>query len=421
MALSPETAQNIYAYYSEHGQSATCEKFNLRPDTLKRYLRWHRENSGESIPTAPIPENETIIDRMVKDDQEIISVKSRIVRTVDELLDYCSIDRSIWEAYKSVVNQWGSEKNPCFQVKAWLRLKEKGLDIKKQLEIFKADAAAHAPKYPTIKHDLKSDNLLEISCPDIHFGQLSWDEETGRENYDIKIAEQKYIEAVSDLAEKSKPYSPSRILLPIGSDFFNVNSLTNTTLAGTKQDEDTRWQKTFQAGWKMVVRAADILRTMAPVDIIVIPGNHDWERSFYLGSCLAAWYNNCNDVRVFNSPRPRKYAVWGRCMIGYTHGDKEKAQTLPLIMATERPNDWAVTEYREWHIGHLHHKKTLAWLPVQEENGVRVRIMPSICARDAWHSESGYDAIREAVGLIWNKQRGNVAQFSYTIERGREN
>lgn len=420
MPAGPERIKKILDYYSVNGEDKTCKKFNLRPASLERYIRESQIISGEEKPGRIPKEGESIIDRKKTENEEVISIKSYEIRTLEQLLKYTEIDTDVWEVYKSVVNQWGSDSNPCFQVKAWLRLKAPGLDLKKQIEIFKADAISHAPKYKEIKHDIKSDNMLEISCPDLHYGQLSWNKETGRANYDIKTAEQLYINGVSYIILQAKQYTPGRIIFIVGSDFYNVNSLQNTTLAGTKQDEDTRWQRTFTQGRKMVVKAVDMCREIAPVDLIVIPGNHDFERSFYLGESLSCWYSNCNNVRVFNSPRTRKYAAWGRCLIGFTHGDKEKVDRLPLIMATEQKENWARSEYREWHIGHLHHKKSFAWLPVQEENGVRVRIMPSLCARDAWHAESGYDSIREAVGLIWNKERGNIAQFSFTVERGGE-
>ncbi len=363
-------------------------------------------------------ESENSFQQEVTEDTQTLTTKSYEIRTLDELLAYSKVDLDVWEVQKYNVNQWGSAAYPCFQVKAWLQRKAPGLDLKKQIELFVADASKHAPAYPKIKHKLNSGNMLEISIPDLHYGQLSWDEETGRANYDIAIAEKLFIEAVHYLIQHAATYKPELITFLVGSDFYNVNSLQNTTLMGTKQDEDTRWQKTFTYGRQMIVRGVDMCRELAPVNIVVVRGNHDFERTFYLGDSLSCWYNKCNNVAVDNGPRTRKYIPWGRCLIGMTHGDKEPMQRLPLLMATEQKQLWAASEYREWHIGHLHHKKKFAYVPTDEENGVRVRILPSLCALDAWHSESGYDALREAQGFIWNKDHGNIARFSYIAERG---
>lgn len=347
-------------------------------------------------------------------DELSIVTRSSDIRTLEELIEYCEIDLESWEVTKFICNSWGNDGNECFQVKAWMK-KRFGFDIKAQIELFKAEAVAHAPKYEPIAHDTQSGNMLEISLPDLHFGQLSWGKETGGANYDIKIASKLYTEAVSYLLHHAKVYNPEKIVFLVGSDFFNVNNLENTTLGGTRQDEDGRWQKTFTYGRKLVVQAVDMCREVAPVELVVILGNHDTERTFYLGESLECWYNRCDNVKVDNDPRRRKYIQWGKSLIGMTHGHAEKTGQLPLIMATEAADMWAKSQYREFHIGHLHHKRTFAWVPVQEENGVRVRVLPSLVARDAWHAEMGYNAIRQGQAFVWNRDRGCIAEFNFVL------
>jgi hypothetical protein len=346
-----------------------------------------------------------------------IVTRSSDIKTLDDLISFCDIDLDTWEVYKFLCNSWGNEDNECFQVKAFLRRKVPGFDMAKQIALFREQAAAHAPKYEPIQHEHKTGNMLEMSLPDFHFGQLSWGKETGRANYDIKIATDIYREAVSNLLHHAKPYTPEKIIFMVGSDFFNVNNQNNTTTGGTPQDEDGRWQKTFTYGRQLVVSAVDMCREIADVEVVVIPGNHDTERSFYLGDSLACWYNQCNNVKVNNDPSPRKYIRWGKNLIGMTHGSEEKTQMLPLIMATEAPDMWAKTVFREFHIGHLHHKRTFAFVPVQEENGVRVRILPSLCARDAWHTKKGFESIRQGQAFLWNETRGCIAEFNFVLEK----
>jgi hypothetical protein len=73
----------------------------------------------------------------------------------------------------------------------------------------------------------------------------------------------------------------------------------------------------------------------------MVPGNHDYERNFYLGDSLEGWFYNNPNVTVDNSANPRKYYKYGQVLIGYTHGNEEKVTDLPLIMAHERSTDWA--------------------------------------------------------------------------------
>ena len=43
---------------------------------------------------------------------------------------------------------------------------------------------------------------------------------------------------------------------------------------------------------------------------------------------------------------------YGSTFIGYAHGEKEKPADLTTIMARERKEDYAFSEYTEWHLGH---------------------------------------------------------------------
>ena len=256
---------------------------------------------------------------------------------------------------------------------------------------------------------------MEISIFDLHFGKLTWDEETGQ-NYDIKIAKELFLSCLAQLLEQSRNYEVERILFPIGNDFFNVDNKENTTTAGTPQDEDTRWKKTFTRGRQLIVEAIDTLRQIAPVDVIVVPGNHDAERSFYLGDAIECWYHSCPDVTVNNTAKVRKYYQYGNCLIGFTHGRDEKTFELPMIMATEASTMWAHTKFREWHLGEIHHKKEIKWISTEEFKGTTVRFLRSITSTDAWHFQQGYvNNLRAGEGFVWDKDNGLVCQFTASI------
>src|SRR5690606_23785929 len=62
-------------------------------------------------------------------------------------------------------------------------------------------------------------NLLEISLFDLHFGKLGWAGEVG-ENFDTKIAYARFIDAINNLLQRAQGFQVSKILFPIGNDFF---------------------------------------------------------------------------------------------------------------------------------------------------------------------------------------------------------
>ena len=239
----------------------------------------------------------------------------------------------------------------------------------------------------------KEDSVAyEISLPDIHYGKSS--------GQTLDEAEDEYMNVVKDLLNKSKGLNVEKILLPIGNDGMNSEGYSRATTKGTPQHDSAEWQDTFVGYCGLMVRAICYLARTAPVDVVVIQGNHDYERMFYSGEFLRAFFLNDERVTIDNNYDSRKYYSYGVNLIMYTHGDKEKPAEMPLIMATEQPMLFAKAIFREVHCGHLHKEM------VNEYRGVKVRFIPSICGNDAWHKMMGYEAKRTGQAHIWSKTRG---------------
>tara|TARA_R110000744_G_scaffold168571_1_gene286299 strand:+ start:26673 stop:27914 length:1242 start_codon:yes stop_codon:yes gene_type:complete len=367
--------------------------------------------------------DEVIIDTK-KNSQSITSPKSTRIISLEDLIEASNIDTNIWEVERYIVNKWevGSQIDgrvvvePLFQVKAWL---------KKNKDIFKLEALriemleeikSYSPKVDKIKYPkFNKGQLLEINIFDLHFGKLCWGKETG-DNYDTKIARERFLEAIRSIISRVKGYNIKKIVFPIGNDFFNSDNKSNTTSNNTPQDEDLRWQKTYKTGRELLIEGIDLLQVIAPVDVIVVQGNHDFERSFYVGDAMECWYNNNPNIVVNNGANPRKHYKFGDCLITYTHGNNEKIADLPLLVASEVPGLWASTKYREVHVGHLHHKKEIKFMSTQEHKGMVVRFMRSLSGTDAWHNLKGYTGgVQGCEAFIWDEKEGLICQFSHNL------
>ncbi len=258
--------------------------------------------------------------------------------------------------------------------------------------------------------------LFEVDFPDLHFGKLTWAEESG-ENYDVKIASKLVQNAVAELTGHVSGQKIGKILLPLGNDFFNVDNKDNETAHGTQQQEDTRWQKTFRLGRQLAMEIIEGLAQIAPVDVLIIPGNHDETRMFYLGDVLDVYYSRVPHVTVNNFAMKRKYYKFGDVLLGLTHGYHERYEKLAFIMSTERPAEWAATRFREWHLGDKHHRKDLLY-GAEDLNGVTIRLLRSLSATDAWHFDKGFvGAPRGAEAFLWDANDGLVAQFHSTVKK----
>jgi hypothetical protein len=131
-------------------------------------------------------------------------------------------------------------------------------------------------------------------------------EETRGDNYDVKISRELALRSIDWILSRVKHLHIEKILITIGNDFFNVNSMLNITANGTPQSEDDRWMKTYVEGRRLWVEIIERCLSVAPVHIVGIPGNHDTERAYYLvmrllaGSIIVTLLHSITDPRREN-------------------------------------------------------------------------------------------------------------------------
>jgi len=300
---------------------------------------------------------------------------------------------------------------PMFSVKVWLEKKVQEIAARNEVELIKKEATAYAPKYKKISYSKqKGGYMYEIAMPDLQLGRLVQEDEAGTPSSpDLYVA--KAENAIHELLDI--PYPIERILFPIGNDFFNSNTAEMMTAHGTKQQDDVRWQRTYRLGKAMIIQAIETMTQIAPVDVVIVKGNHDEERIFYFGDTLESWFHNNKNVTVDNRPLGRKYYSYGNVLLGFAHGYYEKDNKLDALMSHKVPDLWAKSLYREWHLGDKHHKKDTLIKTDEFENGVMVRIFRSLADPSVWEFDKGFDgSLRAAEGLLWNKEKGLKAQFT---------
>lgn len=342
------------------------------------------------------------------------------VRTLAQLLSVCDVDTSEWEVDRWQCNKWevGSKNSSqqivvteLYQVKAFLKRKVAVINARKELDDLKAQAKETAYKYNVIKRGPSTGYTLEVSIPDLHVGKLAWGKETGWENYDVKEAEKVFEEGLDALIERTSAYKFDRVIFVVGNDLLHADNKQSTTTAGTPQDVDGRFQKNFVTARRLIVNAILRLRTIAPVLVPVVPGNHDTLSTWCLGDSLEMRFHDCPDVTIDNSPTLRKYVAFGSVMLMFTHGNRGKLSDYPLLMAAEQPKMFGNAVHREAHTGDKHHMK------VEEYHGIRVRISPALCPPDAWHSEHHYvGSSRSAEAFVWHESEGLVGTAVYTVQ-----
>ncbi len=401
--------------------AAAAKMLGIPPNTLKgRILISKRSGSTKGAQPNAIPDSVSV----TGNEAVVTKTTDAPVRTLADLIRVCQIDTKEWTVERWVANKWevGAKEGqdivvkPLFQVKAWLIRKVEVISAREEIDSLLVEAKRKVPARPRIVRGKgKVDPvMLELSIPDLHMGKLGWSPETNNADYDIRVAEDLFDEAVERLLLRTACYQPAKILLPLGNDLLHSDTKQGTTTQGTALDTDSRYHKTFGVARRMVTRAIDRLREIAPTTVIMVPGNHDTLSTFHLGDSLECYYHRTGDVTILNSPSSRKYVEFGAVALMFCHGDKGKAADWPLLFATEQPDMFGRTKFREIHTGHLHTTR------LHERMGVRVRISPALCGPDAWHADNMFVGnLRGAEAYVWHKHEGLISTAHFTVSEDR--
>jgi hypothetical protein len=423
-------------YYKDPDFSRTklSKKLDVDEAYIRKVIRPLKKNT---IKQGHKPLEETIEFNKTSKNNAKLELKSLTITTLEQALEVSDVDMTQWKVDRFLIGSWqvtmklreetgkyDKQDRPIYidrpktvtmyKIQVWL-VKLHNMEWVDAIRTLITDI----PKLKTPKKNFNLDKnyLLEIALMDVHFGMLAWDKETGHD-YDIEIAENVFLYAVQDLLAKSKGYNPSKIIFPFGNDFLHIDDPTNQTpMNRNLLDADSRLIKIYEKAKKSVIKAVNYCREVAPVHICWVPGNHDPNVSYYMCDVLSEVFANDDDVTVDKSPKWRKYYPFGKCLIAYTHGVEEPLRDLPAIVATEEPELWGKSKYREIHIGHKHKKMQMHWVNVDTQPGTVIRMIPSIAGTDQWHYKKGYiKAYHAAESYLWDHDHGVIGQFTSYVD-----
>ena len=318
----------------------------------------------------------------------------------------------------------GIDKKDVVSVKHWQSMtgdlrfsivtkSDYGLDENQILNNITKLIESYSPTYLDVPKDFDNDHLLVINPADIHIGKYASEFETGS-GYDCETAVDRVLEGIQGLIDKSAGFGIERVLFCIGNDILHIDNVYNQTTSGTPQDVDGKWWEHFEIALMLYVKCIEMLRQVAPVDVLHSMSNHDYQSGFHLAHALKSWFRKADDINFDISVAHRKYYRYGKNLIGLEHGDGAKIDKLPLLMAQEQPLLWSETKYRYFYLHHIHHKVKHKWLDAKDFIGVTVEYLRSPSGTDSWHSRKGFTGVPKAVeGFLHEKNSGQVARITH--------
>jgi len=308
----------------------------------------------------------------------------------------------------------------------WLKTKEASIFIKNKEGVisfdemrakFITEMSEYSPSYKKVKRkDITDKHLLVIDIADLHIGKLADKSETG-DSYNSDIGVNRALEGVNGILSKAKGFPIDKILFIIGNDVLHIDNANKSTTSGTTQDVDGMWYKNYEIARDLYIKIIETLITVANVHVVHNPSNHDYISGFMLADSVYCWFRNHKNVSFDVSNAHRKYFIYGKNLIGSSHGDGAKMADMPLLMANEAPLQWANTFYRYIYLHHIHHKDVTKFKSGKDYQGVTVEYLRSPSGTDSWHHRNGYQHAPKAIeAFIHNKQFGQCARLTHLFK-----
>jgi hypothetical protein len=339
--------------------------------------------------------------RLNNDEAEIVNEYRRIVYEAKEN----GIDpKDVKHGWLKTDNSSLFFKNPNFNGEADKRNKFQD-DLLNSLK-------KHSPKYPKIKRKKGKDgHLLIIDIADLHINKYAESELTGND-YNSQIAVDRALSGTEGLLQKASGFHVDKILFVVGNDVLNIDNSVKSTTRGTPQDTDVNWFEAFNIAKDCYVKCIEMCLSVADVDVVHCPSNHDFVSGTFLAETLHAWFRKSKNITFDTSPKYRKYYSYHSNMILLSHGDKGKLSDLPLLMATEEPQMWSDTKFRYGYQHHVHHHQSHKFLSGKDQIGVNVTYLRSPSSADLWHYDNGYINLVCVEAFLHSKDMGRIAHLS---------
>ena len=338
-------------------------------------------------------------------------------KTPNNILKKLGYNPEEWSIINYTFGSWETfVKNEGLQMQTTVKIKMKpithDLSSEKALEIAKklfASEIIPLEVIPRLKPLILDNNLLlELPALELHLGKMAWNGDVG-EDYDSKIAAERFYDILEDIVTNQEMQKCGNCVLYIGNDFFNSDTVDNTTTKGTLQHNDSRWKKSFLTGLKLYTEMLLTLREkFNKIDIKLCQGNHDTMASFYLFIALSQYFKNDNVLKFSDDYKETQSFIFGNNVIFTNHGDPNLKRLIKSIPA-EFYKEWGMTIYRHLHLGHLHKE-----FVVDDDSGLVVWRVGSPTGTEHWHYHERFiGATQKYQTFTWHKEHGLIT-VNYT-------
>ena len=227
-------------------------------------------------------------------------------------------------------------------------------------------------------HNFKKNNkILTVLIADAHLGALAFPR-TKKNNDEILQ------EVINKIIEKEQHNNYEEVVIDFMGDYFHFDNADGTTTKHTPLTTDGRTYKQLMIDGVSLARwMIDEFSKLAPVDIHLVHGNHDFNATVHLNHSLYYIYENNKNINVNLNVEYNALYKKGNVLTFLEHGDMPKKNRKVWMEADGRPYASFVKNKIAF-FGHDHK------MAMYRENGIDCWHVPTICNKDEWTNKMGY-------------------------------
>lgn len=456
LTLSQDKLKMAYRAWLDGGMSIrnVVDVMGVSEETANRYVREAKRLFGVGAESSGPDEAEAANVNYHEDSSGaslsgvIKTDKEKREDVLDEFLKVSGIDLSVWEVESFTIGEhtvsskfrdqnlsWdetGAMRGHAVRKNEWIKTKNKSIKVKLKRKKTRFDEAAiksliekvPSISIPKLAHSSNAfdEVALEVAIYDAHIGKLAHGDEIGWRSWDTKKGIADMEENIEKHLNFGALHKPSKIFIIIGQDLFHTDNVKGQTSFGDHVlDVDTRSMMIYDLVYESYIKMVGMALQVAPVELVWVPGNHDYHTSYYLTHTLKQAYKDCKHVYVDIGKTSRKARLWGKTLVGWTHKIVGRHNTWANELAQVWPKEWAESEFREWHHGDQHKKGEIKTAPVFTSGGVTCRQVTALSEIDKWHYDNLFtDAVPGGESFLWSKYAGVFANYTAWVKNRRK-
>lgn len=247
--------------------------------------------------------------------------------------------------------------------------------------------------------------LLVLPIVDLHWA-LKASVDYSNNEYNEKKAYDCLVWTVCNIISRVRGKEIKKIFFTIGNDILNCDNILGGTTRGTPQENCVCIENAVIEVTNTLIDCINMLREIAPVEVIHIPSNHDYLMGLGVANAIRAHYMESKDVDVDASYKERKYRRWGTNLLGFAHD--LKVQNVNNIIVSDAREHLSETCKTIYFLGHLHHEECM------DVCGTDVRRLPKMGGFSRWEYNQGYNSIRKCQSFVIDEYNG-ITDVLYTF------